>query len=124
MEKKMTVQQALSEGYSKAIVFNEHSEGMVLNIDEIDFSEKRQRNIVLASKDPSNPMGLTSEEIAELLGEHIDLAHYDETGHDTEDEVIEAIKAIDFTDASNKIKEALSGIFFYWATDIVLISNE
>lgn len=124
MENTLTLQEAIQEGYSAFIYANDGWQAIkMLNEyqldDDIDWTRD---DIYLVQKEGQNPAGLSAEEIAEMLAENIQCSHSDETGDDTDD-VYDAIKRLDFSDVSEKINEALAGIFYYRQTNIHLIKE-
>ncbi len=119
MSKSLTVKEALEQGY----VYFAQDKGeyttlhRIENISEADFEDGPQ---MLAEKDSYYTPFISSEEIAETLADIISSQCGDETGDDTDD-VHDIVNGLDFSEASEKINEALNGKKYYKLTDIQLI---
>lgn len=121
MQKELSIKDALEQGYTKYL-FNQEGFQRLLDISDIHEEELLRDDIRLVQIEPYSPNGISSKDIAELLAEHLDCQHSDESGDDTT-QVYDAIKGLDFTEAENKITEALSKLNYYKATDIKLVAN-
>lgn len=123
MEKKeireLTVKEAIEQGYTM-YCFNDDGFQGLRDIEDVDDEDLSRNDIRLVEKEHYHPSGLSSKDIAEILAEHIEVSHYSDSGDDTE-AVFNAINDLDFTEAENKISEALSKLKYYRATDIKLI---
>lgn len=119
---QLTVKEALKQGYTKYCFNSDGFQGLKDIDGEIDPSDFEREDIRIVNKEPYSPHGMSSKDIAELIAEHIECNHVDDSGDDTE-QVYDAIKEIDFTDAENKISEALSKLHYYRATDIKLVAD-
>jgi hypothetical protein len=116
---KLSIKESLEQGYTKYCFTNDGFQGL-RDITDVDESDLARDDIRLIKKESYSPSGLSSKDIAELLAEHIECNHADDSGDDTE-QVYDAIKELDFSEAENKITEALSKLRYYRATDIKLI---
>lgn len=117
--KKLTVKDALAQGYT-SYVYNSDGYQSLNDISDVESIDFGRDDIRIVGKEPSHPSTPVAEDIADLLAEQINHDWHEETGCDT-DSVYYAIKAIDFTDVHERIKKALSEIDYYVATDIKLI---
>lgn len=118
---QLTVNEALEQGYDK-FCFNSDGFQGLHDICDAEQSDFERADIRIIDKTPFTPSGISAEDIAEMLAEHIEVNHYDNTQDETE-AVYKAIKKIDFSDAEAKINEVLLSMFYYRATDIKLIPN-
>lgn len=121
MSKKLTVKEAIDQGY---IYFGQDKGEFqhlhrIENISDADFEFGP---IMLAEKDSYYTPSISSEEIAETLADIVYSQCGDETGDDT-DEVYDIVKALDFTDAAERINNALVKKKYYKLTNIQLIPN-
>ena len=119
---QLSVKEALEQGYTKYCFNSDGFQGLKDIDGEIDPSHFERDDIRIVNKEPYSPPGMCSKDIAELIAEHIECNHADDSGDDTE-QVYDAIKELDFTDAENKIAEALSKLHYYRATDIRLVAD-
>lgn len=121
MNSKLTVKEALEQGY----IYFAKDQGefqhlhRIEGITEADFEDGPQ---MLAEKDSYYTPAVSSEEIAETLADIVYSQCGDETGDDTDD-VYDIVKSLDFTDAANRINEALKYKKYYKLTSIQLIPN-
>ena len=120
--KELSIKDALEQGYTKYCFNSDGFQGLLDISGNIDPSDLAREDIRIVEKEPYSPAGISSKDIAELLAEHIESNHMDDSGDDTE-QVFDAIKELDFTDAEHKIGEALSKLKYYRATDIKLIAS-
>jgi hypothetical protein len=118
----LSVTEALKQGYTKYCFNSDGFQGLKDIDGEIDPSHFERDDIRIVNKEPYTLRGMCSKDIAELIAEHIECNHVDDSGDDTE-QVYDAIKELDFTDAENKITEALSKLHYYRATDIRLVAD-
>lgn len=119
---ELSIKEALEQGYTK-YCFNMDGFQGLKDIKDVFDEDLARSDIRLVEIEPYSPAGISSVDIAELLAEHIECNHVDESQDDTE-QVYDAIKKLDFTDAENRIAEALSKLHYYRATDIKLIANQ
>jgi superfamily I DNA and RNA helicase len=117
--RQLTVKEALEQGYTKYI-YADGGFQIVSDIEHIDNEDFDRGDILIIEKDPYHPEGISSKDIAEMFADHLEQQHSFESGDDTA-QVYEAIKELDFTEAENKITEALSKLDYYRATDIRLV---
>lgn len=118
---QLTIDEALLQGYDR-FIFNEDGFQCPGYIKDVTEQELAREDIRLLAKESYNPGGISSKDIAALLAEHIYCNHADDTGDDT-DRVYDAIKALDFSEAEQKISEALSNLHYFRGTNIKLIAN-
>lgn len=121
MKNKLTVKEALEQGYvyfgqDKGEYQHLHS---IEGITDADFEFGP---VMLAEKEPYYTPSVSGESIAELLADHIANWNGDETGDDTDD-VYDIVNALDFTTAANAINKALQNKKYYKLTSIQLIPN-
>lgn len=113
-----TVKQALEEGYEYYVYDSDGWQSLnYISDGEMDFDRS---DIVLIKKESVSPAGMDSKQIAELIAEHLEVNHSDDTGDDTE-QVYNAIKELDFSEVEKMIDEALSKIKYYTSSGIKLI---
>ena len=118
MKTQLTVKDALDQGYKYYFYDSDGWQSMKEIKDmEMDFSKD---DISLAEKEPYNPTGLNSKDIADLLADRIQDQHNSETSCDTND-IYNTIKELDFSVAEMIIDEALSKINYYCSSGIKLI---
>ncbi len=119
---KLTILEAIKQGYEYFVYPYDGYQTIKKLIDyseeEIDWNKKP----TLCNKEPKHPYGMSAEELQEHLADVISDNHASNTGCDTDD-VYDAIKEIDFTEISEKIKEKLSHIDFYWQSEIELLKQ-
>ena len=116
---QLSVKEALEQGYTKYCFNSDGFQGLKDIAGEIDPAHFERDDIRIVEIKSYNPCGISSKDIAELLAEHLECNHADDSGDDTE-QVYDAIKELDFTEAENKITEALSNLHYYRATKIRL----
>lgn len=115
---EMTVKQALEEGYEYYVYDSDGWQALnYISDNEMDFERS---DIVLVKKETVSPAGIDSKAIAELIAEHLEVNHSDDTGDDTE-QVYDIIKKLDFSDVEKQIDEALNAIKYYTSSGIKLI---
>lgn len=122
-QEQLTVQEALEQGYTKYI-YDKSDFMIVREITDLlhdDNADEWDRPLILCNKEPESPFGISSKDIAELLADHLEDNHRGEFGGDYTNAVFDAINELDFTEAENKISEALSKLHYYRATNIKLI---
>lgn len=119
--KTLSIKEALSQGYTK-FLFNSDGFQSLRDISDVNEKDLAKEDIRLVEIEPYCPAGISSKDIAELLAEHIECNHVDQSQDDTE-KVYGAIKNIDFTEAENKISEALSSLHYFRASDIKLVAD-
>lgn len=122
MDNKLTVKEALEQGY---VYFGkDNGEFQFVHriecISEADFEDGPQ---LLAEKESYYSPSISPEEIAETLADVIWNQCGDETGDDTDD-VYDIVKSLDFSAAANLINEALKGKKYYKLTNIQLIPTD
>lgn len=118
MENTLTVKEAIEQGYEHYIV----DKGEYGHLREIsDFEDETEDEVfLLAEKTYRHPNGLSNEQIQEMFANDIWDNYCSDTGCDT-DEVYDLIKAIDFSDVSERIDKALESVQYKIATQIRLI---
>lgn len=123
MEQKLTVQQALEQGYKYYVYGDVNEWSPALRIEGEGFIQW-ERGPMLTGKEPSMHPGIDKDSIAELIAENIACNWSDESGDDT-DEVYDIVKALDYTAVADMINAALSEkkIRAYEVTDIKLIKE-
>lgn len=122
MSNKLTVKEALEQGY----VFFAQDKGEFQHLHRIDVIKDADFEFgpyMLAEKESYYTPSISSEEIAETLADIIYSQCGDETGDDTDD-VYNIVKALDFTDAAERINNALVKKKYYKLTKIQLLPNE
>jgi hypothetical protein len=118
-EETLTVKQALEQGYTH-YVFNSDGFQSLKDIVHISDEDFNRDDIRVVEKESYHPYGISSKDIAELLADHLESNNGENTGDDTS-QVYDTIMELDFTEAENKITEALSAINYYRASKIKLI---
>lgn len=118
--KQMTVTEALAAGYEYCLYHEDGYQSLISLSDPqgIQFS----RNPVLVEQEGQAVSVPVSEDLAELLAEHIECNWSDETSDDTM-EVYDIVKQMDFTDVHERIAKALEAKRYYRGTDIKLIPH-
>ncbi len=116
---ELTVKEALEQGYTK-YCFGSDGFQSLKDIIHVEKEHLEREDIRLINKESYHPLGISSKDIAELLAENLECNHSDDSGDDT-NQVYDAIIELDFTEAENKITEALSKLNYYRATKIKLI---
>jgi len=121
MSNKLTVKEALEQGY----VYFGKDQGEFQHLHNIEFvtdADFEFGPLMLAEKESYYTPSVSPEEVAETLADIVYSQCGDETGDDTDD-VYDIIKALDFTDAAERINNALLNKKYYKLTNIQLIPN-
>tara|TARA_R110002051_G_scaffold308116_1_gene379493 strand:+ start:1047 stop:1406 length:360 start_codon:yes stop_codon:yes gene_type:complete len=117
MENTLTIKEALSQGYKYCGKHVDGWQGLThitdLTPEDFKFSEWH----VISKDEQFFKFG--KDEISELLAEQISESEADETGRD-DDQIYNAIKAIDFSGTEELINEVLLKNGYYILTDIKL----
>ena len=121
-KQKLTVLEAIEQGYKYFIYPCDGYQALKELTDYTDEEIDWDKTPTLCHKEAQHPAGMDADELKEHLADVISDNHSSDTGCDTDD-VYEAIKEIDFTDIAEKIKEKLSGINFYWQSEIELLKQ-
>lgn len=120
MQESLTLDEAISQGYKYALCPQDGWQ--LIDLEELKSGRGfilESKHLELAEKEPLNPGGLSSNDIAELLAEHLECNHSADTGDDTM-QVYNSIKELDFSDAEAKIADALGKIHCYTSSVIKL----
>lgn len=119
----MTVSQAIAEGYTKYLYAGSGFQSLQLISDlEINGDEDRS-DLELVNKDGYHPAGISPEDLAELVIEHIEDNHISESGDDTGEISAHLKSDVDFEPLANHINEVLSGLTYYKSAGIKLIKD-
>lgn len=118
MENTLTVKEAIEQGYEHYLV-DKGEYGHLRDISDFE-DETEDEVFLLADKEYSHPKGLPNGELQEMLADNIWDNYCSDTGCDT-NEVYDLIKAIDFSDVSERIDKALESVKYKRATKIRLI---
>jgi len=118
---KLTVKEALEQGYTKVGTKTNDWQSLV-DLEDIKDFDSRETTFYLADKKSNSP-STSVEDIKELLVEHISVNHSDETGDDTDDvyDLLNAIELSEFEPLVEKINKVLEAKTYHWLTDIQLI---
>jgi len=122
--KQLTIKQAIDEGYTKyGFASRDWQTTQDLHDDIFDEVEPEDwDDIVLFEKESTTP-SISAKEIAELLSDYIGDNDSEECMREDE-QIYDAVKAIDFTDISEKINKAMESHKYWMLTDIKLVHNE
>lgn len=116
---QLTVAQALEKGYEyygfEDERFQSLSEVKTAH-EDIDF----KRKVFLFSKNPNASPSISEEELKDLVSEHIEQDHEDQTGDDT-GTVTDLLSTFDFKDFADKINKHIESITTYGLTKTELI---
>lgn len=119
---KLTITEALKKGYTHYGFIGEINSYRysLKNMNELHFLSD---NIRILNKESFHPVSITAKDISNILATHIESLHIEEKGGNSTN-VFNEIYNLDFTEAENKIDEALSKIDLYRCTNIKLIPDE
>lgn len=118
MEQTLTPEEAMKQGY-QFWGFGGERYQTLRDIEEIDkYDWESTQGMFLFEKYGYSPQ-ISEEDLRELVAEHIECNHADETGDDTE-KVYHIVKGLNFADMSMKINHALDKIQYYRLTDVKL----
>lgn len=123
MEDKMTIDEALKNGYTSYCYAEDgfQSLGDLSDPESINWSRKPE----LMEKEPYHPAGIGEEDLREMLADHIHDQHTSECDDDT-DSVFDAVKSIDlkiFEPLVSAICEKLSTLKYYRSSGIELVKT-
>ncbi len=113
--------EALAQGYEYYLHGNFEFQS-VKDLQFITDEEIENKECILCEKEPYSPSGISSADIAEMLADNIADNHGSDTGDDTDD-VYNAIKSLDFSEAEEKITQALSYMHYYRPTNIRIVMD-
>lgn len=112
MEITLTIKEALEQGYTK--VGTDTSVWQYLydieDLTAVDFEDKTK--YFLAEKEAQYHLRETKD-LAEMIADRISDDYADETGCDDVSDILEQIKAIDFSSVTQKINYVMTG-YPYW----------
>ncbi len=115
---EITKEEALKQGYTLCGKPNEDYQHLILiqDLNEIDLDG----SLVVADKESYYTPSIDTEDLADLIAEHLESQHGSETRDDTE-EVYRIVKSLDFSKASEMINESLKDKQYYMLTKIKLV---
>jgi hypothetical protein len=119
MKIQMTVSQAIAAGY-EYYGFDGRDFQHLHNVADVSEEDFNNDEIILLAEKEASYTTIDPKYLAEIIADHMASAHSDETGDDTDD-VYEIVKALDFTEAANKVNQALESKWHRKLTDIQLI---
>lgn len=123
---KLTVKEALEQGYTKCGYANESWQSVldISELTELDFNRIHRSHLVLFSKDEYHP-SISAEQIKDLIADTVSDTHGQDTGDDTDNvyDTLQAIELSQFESLVNHINEKLSEHVYWKGTDIQLIPN-
>lgn len=122
MKKQLTIKEALAEGYTQ-VGTDAPGWQQLYDIEDLspaDFDCKTK--YFLAQKETQYHLR-ESKDIAGLIADRISDDYGDETGCDDVNDILEQIKAIDFSTVTDKINEVMNNFPYWGLTDIELIDN-
>lgn len=122
MAKKLTIQQAIEQGYTSCGIKDYDSFQRLISLEHMDESNfENDRKYVLADKQAKYYTN-TSLQLTELLTEQVATWYCEESGDDDGMEIErELAKIIDLTPISNAINEYFTKHPFYSLTDIEVV---
>lgn len=110
---QLTVKEAIEQGYKYCWPQNDEI-CFLMKIEECPFDGKKYE---LLSKEPT-PYGISDTTIKEILSDH--LADQDEVA-DENGELCDIVEAIDYTEITKTVNEALSKKKYYYPSGILLV---
>lgn len=117
-KQKLTVKEALEQGYSKCTNVIDHWCHLtdITDLTDVDFENDTWW---LAEKE-SRCYQISDDCLSDLLSDHIGCNEHDETGRDDE-EVYNAIGSLDYSETTKMINEKLQEFKYYRLSSIELI---
>jgi len=118
----MKLHEALNAGYEKYLYADEGFQSL-RDLQFITDIEITDRNCELVDPNGFNPAGISKEDIADMLADHVQ-SNQDFVDDDT-DNIYDAIKALEpnFGAISDMIDEALSKVVYYKSSGIKIVMD-
>lgn len=117
---QMTVAEALKDGYEYYLYADGDRWQSLREIEGYIDPEEFKKHPVLVEKEGQSVWVPSSEDLGELIADHMQGNWDDETGDDASD-VYDSVKEIDFSEMRKQIEKAVEGKTYYRATKIKLI---
>lgn len=123
-QEQLTIEQAINQGYTHYFHEGDGFQATKILSRGIDDNEW-SRGLELVSQESYNPSGIDAESLIELIADHIEDRHADDTGDDTT-QVYEALMTIDpiaCQSLIDVIEQKLSGLHYYRSSGIKLVKE-
>lgn len=117
---KLTIKEALEQGYTKVGVETSGWQHLyeISDLTDVDFEDGQK--YFLADKEAKYHLR-NSKDLAEMIADRISDDYAEETGCDDVNDILEAIKSIDFSSVCQKINYIMSDYPYWYLTKIELV---